>query len=524
MALSPQQEESRFRAEVEKVREFFSRPRFRYTERAHTPEDVVALRGSLEERPLSGFVATKLYNSLRNSYENGEFLHTFGALDTIQVTQMAKYLPCIYVSGWQCSSTASTTNEPGPDFADYPSNTVSNKVDQLFRAQLFHDRKQNEERSRMSLSEKEKNPAIDYLRPIIADGDCGFGGVTSIMKLMRLMIEAGAAGVHIEDQKAGAKKCGHLGGKVLVPVSEHVNRLQAFRLQADIIGTETVVVARTDAVSANYLENNIDIRDHAYIAGVVDRNIEPYAIANDKGAWLENTKMIRYPEAVAEVMRKDGKNDLALKFLSEAYRLSNDDARQLAGQYGYGNVYWNWEIPRSNEGYYRIVGGTDYATMRAIAFAGKADMIWMETSKPNLKQAVQFSKGVHSVFPNQMLAYNLSPSFNWDLIDDNEILRLQRELGKLGFVWQFITLAGFHLNSLATDLFAREYSKNGVMKYVTMIQREERKEGVETLTHQKWSGTELKDRELTVATGGTSSTGATSGATEDQFAFAKSKL
>lgn len=520
---TPQAEEANFANKLSSVRQFISSPRFRYTKRLYTAEDVASLRGTITPSPLSNYTAKKLYGLLRESFNNGKYLHTFGSLDPVQTVQMSKYLQCIYVSGWQCSSTASTTNDPGPDFADYPSNTVSNKVEHLFKAQLFHDRKQCEARSRMSLEEKSKNKKIDYLRPIIADGDCGFGGVTAVMKLMKLMIEAGAAGVHIEDQKAGAKKCGHLGGKVLVSMREHVNRLSAFRLQADIMNTETVIIARTDSVSAIYLDNNIDYRDHPYIAGVCDKNLISYADAINKEEWLNKAGLCRYPDCIANQMKKDGKLGLANEFLQKAYKLSNSDARQLAKSYGYGNVFWCWEKARSNEGYYRIVGGTDYAIARAIVFAPFADLVWMETPKPDLKQCIQFSRGVHNVFPHQMLAYNLSPSFNWDIINDDDTREFQDKVGKLGFAWHFITLAGFHLNALATDEFAREYGKNGVIKYVEMIQRREREKGVETLTHQKWSGTELKDKELTVATGGTSSTAAGKHSTEDQFG-ARSKL
>lgn len=520
---TPREEEKAFLSQVESVRELFSRERFRYTKRPYTPEDVAALRGTLTPKPLSNYTAVKLYNLCRENFDKGTFIHTFGSLDPIQITQMCKYLQCIYVSGWQCSSTASTTNEPGPDFADYPSNTVSNKVDQLFRAQIFHDRKQNEERSRMTYDEKLNKKKIDYLRPIIADGDCGFGGVTAVMKLMKCMIEAGAAGVHMEDQKAGAKKCGHLGGKVLVPITEHVNRLSAMRLQADIMGTETVIIARTDAVSAVYLENDIDIRDHPFIAGTILPNIEPFTVSSNKSEWLEKAQLCRYQDAIANAMKKDGKFELAKQFINDAMNLSRNDARQLATKLGYSNIYWDCQKARSNEGYYRIIGGNDYAIRRCIAFSPLADLTWVETSKPNINQCITLSRGIRSVVPHQMLGYNLSPSFNWDAsgMTDDEISAFQTNIGKMGFAWQFITLAGFHLNALAVDNFAKEYGQNGVVKYVEMIQREERKNGVETLLHQKWSGTELQDRALRVATAGGASTSASTDATEGQF---KAKL
>jgi len=511
--------------EIAEVKRWWGSERFRFTKRPYTAEQVVALRGTLQSVPASNYTAKKLYDICRTRYNRGEYAHTFGALDPVQVVQMAKYLDCVYVSGWQCSSTASTTNEPGPDFADYPANTVPNKVDQLFKAQLFHDRRQREERSQMSREERAKTPAVDYLRPIIADGDTGFGGMTSVMKLLKLQIDAGAAGVHLEDQKPGAKKCGHMGGKVLVPVREQVDRMSAARLQADIMGTETVLVSRTDACSATFLDNNIDPRDHPYISGSTNPHIGTLEAATDKDKWQAEAGLMRYTDAVAAAMEKARKPASAVAdWRAKSMQMSNPAARQLAASLGFGGVYWNWDAPRAREGYFRVIGGVDYSTMRAIAFSPVSDLIWMETATPNVAECKEFSDGVHAACPDQMLAYNLSPSFNWDAagMNDAAIQRFQGEIGRLGFTWHFITLCGFHANALAIDAIAKAYAgPKGVLAYVQMIQREERRLGVETLTHQKWSGAELCDRMLSVATGGGASTGALVGATESQFGASK---
>lgn len=518
-------EEAMYQAKTAEIEKWWASPRFAHTKRPYDARKVASFRPTVMAPPASNFTAKKLYDIMRSRFNEKKYVHTFGCLDPVQVTQMAPHLEAVYVSGWQCSSTASTSNEPGPDFADYPANTVPNKVDQLFRAQCMQDRKQNEERSKMTAEERAKTPRIDFMRPIIADGDTGFGGVTSVMKLLKMQIEAGAAAVHIEDQLPGAKKCGHMGGKVLVPVREHVNRLAAARLQADIMGTETVLIARTDAEAANGLSNNIDERDHPFIVGATVESAGKLDDTNDKEGWAGRAKPMRYSDCIAAAMKKAGKPEAAIKdWMTKSMKMSNKDARALATKLGFGNVFWCWEAPRTAEGYFAIQGGIDYAIVRAIAFADLADSVWCETAKPNIAEMQRFAGGVHAAKPNLMLSYNLSPSFNWDAagMSDADIQGFQGQLGKLGICYHFITLAGFHSNALIIDQFAKAYGgPKGVLAYVEMIQREERRLDVSTLTHQKWSGANFCDEMMQAATGGQSSTSASKGATEDQF---KAKL
>jgi isocitrate lyase len=404
--------------------------RWRGIQRVYQPEDVVRLRGTVVvEHTLARLGAEKLWKYLHEK----PFVGALGALTGNQAMQQVRAgLDAIYLSGWQVAGDANLAAQMYPDQSLYPADSVPAIVRRINNTLQRADQ----------ICHAEGDDSIDWLKPIVADAEAGFGGVLNAFELMKAMIEAGAAGVHFEDQLASAKKCGHMGGKVLVPTAEAVNKLTAARLAADICGVPTILIARTDADAANLLTSNVDERDHPFI-----------------------------------------------------------EKRE-----------------RSSEGYCYVKAGLDAAIARGLAYAPYADLVWCETAVPDLQQARRFAEGIYKQFPEKLLAYNCSPSFNWkQKLDDAAIARFQRELGAMGFKFQFVTLAGFHALNFSMYELARGYRERQMSAYVELQQAEFAAEaaGYTATRHQREVGAGYFDDVTHTVTGGQSSITALSGSTEE---------
>ena len=407
-------------------------PRWKGIQRGYTAADVVRLRGSVQvEHTLARRGAEKLWNLVNTE----PFVNTLGALTGNQAMQQVKAgLKAIYLSGWQVAGDANLSGEMYPDQSLYPANSVPMVVKRINNAFTRADQ----------IQWSEGKDEIDFFAPIVADAEAGFGGVLNAFELMKSMIDAGAAGVHFEDQLASVKKCGHMGGKVLVPTREAVAKLVAARLAADVMGTPTLVIARTDAEAADLVTSDIDPNDQEFCTG-----------------------------------------------------------------------------ERTVEGFYRTRPGLEQAVSRGLAYSDYADMVWCETGKPDLAYAKAFADAIHKKFPGKLLAYNCSPSFNWKKnLDDATIAKFQRELGAMGYKFQFITLAGFHSLNYSMFNLAHGYARNNMSAFVELQEAEfaAAEKGFTAVKHQREVGTGYFDA-VTTTIERESSTGALKGSTEDEQFF-----
>lgn len=567
--------------EIKKTQEWFDSARFKEITRLYSARQVVEQRGSIHaDYSIAREAASGFYKLLRELKAGGRSITTMGPYSPGQVVMMKRLgVKGIYLGGWATSAKGSITEDRGADLASYPLSEVPNEAATLVRALLSADKNQRYDRSRMSQAERDATPEVDYRPFIIADADTGHGGDAHVRNLIRRFVEVGVPGYHIEDQKPGAKKCGHQAGKVLVTVEEQIKRLNAARFQLDIMGVEGIIVARTDAEAANLLDSDADHRDFPFILGCTNPRIPTYkactlalfrqlhqlgasevnghllcelsqaeyemadawlskaglddAIAEAAAklksadaptfektfdgiagkmadAWEAASGIKTYAEAVADKMKfhEDDKHlDLSLEEWKEfAAKHSEFEVRRKVEEMGL-EVYWNPQAARTPDGYLQVKGGIEYAIAKSLAVAPFADIIWMETKTADLAYARQFAEAIHAVYPEKMLAYNLSPSFNWDTtgMSDEEMTAFPVELGKLGYVFNFITYGGHQVDGLAAEEFTTSLLKNGMLA-LAELQRKLRLLESPYKTPQSYVGGPRMDGALVASSGRTAST------------------
>jgi isocitrate lyase len=570
-----------FEAEIDETAGWLAGLRFEGITRLYSARQVVEQQGTIpSDYTVARVSAEQFYDRLRQLFSERKQITTFGPYSPGQAVALKRMgIEGIYLGGWATSAKGSVTEDPGPDLASYPLSQVPDEAAPIVRALLTADRNQRFARSRLTEAQRAASPEIDYRPFIIADADTGHGGDAHIRNLIRRFVEVGVPGYHIEDQKPGAKKCGHQGGKVLVGVDEQIKRLSAARFQLDVMKVPGIIVARTDAESATFLEGRGDERDHPFILGATSADLPTYKVGyltvlrklrelgiddarghllykisaaeyDEASAWLERMGVTRvleesgrafqqvggsvealldlvetqyleawqseanlksYPQAVADVIQfraDEGERfDMSAdEWLGFANRTSFHAARARAKSMGI-DIFWDCELSKTSEGYYQLQSGIDYAVARSLAVAPFADLLWMETKTADLADARRFAEAIHAEFPAKMLAYNLSPSFNWDTtgMSEEEMRRFPAELGKLGFVFNFITYGGHQIDGLAAEEFAAALKQDGMLS-LARLQRKFRLVESPYRTPQTLVGGPRLDAALMASSGGTAAT------------------
>src|SRR3954447_20806496 len=576
------QPQTPFEQDVAAVQRYFDSPRFDGIIRLYSARQVVEQRGTIPtDYPVARLAAAAFYDRLRELFAEHKSITTFGPYSPGQAVTMKRIgIEGIYLGGWATSAKGSTTEDPGPDLASYPLSQVPDEAAGLVRALLTADRNQQYLRLRMTDDQRAATPAVDYRPFIIADADTGHGGDPHVRNLIRRFVEAGVPGYHIEDQRPGTKKCGHQGGKVLVPSDEQIKRLNTARFQLDVMKVPGIIVARTDAEAANLTDSRADERDQPFLLGVTNLKIPSYKSCflamvrrfYDQGitelnghllyalpdgeyaaadAWLErhgiaaavaeaareyqdsadhsidalfdkvesefvdawqvDAGLMTYGEAVAELLEFRASEGEQLEMsVAEwrkfAQRAPMYTAREKARELG-AAVGWDCELAKTPEGYYQVRGGIPYAIAKSLAAAPFADILWMETKTADLADAREFAEAIHAQFPDQMLAYNLSPSFNWDTtgMTDDEMRAFPEELGKMGFVFNFMTYGGHQIDGVAAEEFATALKQDGMLS-LARLQRKMRLVESPYRTPQTLVGGPRSDAALAASSGRTATT------------------
>jgi isocitrate lyase len=571
-----------FDQQVAAAKKWFASPRFAGIIRLYSPRQVAEQQGTIPgDYTVARQASEGFYERLRELFQQRKQITTFGPYSPGQAVMMKRIgMEGIYLGGWATSAKGSLAEDPGPDLASYPLSQVPDEAAGLVRALLTADKNQHFTRMRMTEEQRKATPVVDFRPFIIADADTGHGGDAHVRNLIRRFVEIGVPGYHIEDQKPGAKKCGHQGGKVLVSVDEQIKRLNAARLQLDIMRVPGIIVARTDAESATFIESRGDERDQPFILGATNVDLPSYKAGylailrrlNELGvdevrghllfamseaeysaaySWLERVGLMsivteraaglkdmtsteldaaldkidtRYVEtwqaeagmktyalAVAEVLEfraSEGERfEMTVEeWLAFAKHASFYEAREKAKSMGV-HVIWNCEHPKTPEGFYHLQAGIDFAIAKSLAVAPFADLLWMETKTADLEDAEKFAHAIHAQYPDKMLAYNLSPSFSWDTtgMNDDQMKRFPEELGKLGYVFNFITYGGHQIDGLAAEEFATALKQDGMLA-LARLQRKFRLLESPYRTPQTLVGGPRLDAALMAASGRTAAT------------------
>lgn len=571
-----------FEQDVAATQEYFDSPRFEGITRLYSARQVAEQRGTIPaDYPVAREAATAFFPRLRELFGQKKSITTFGPYSPGQAVTMKRMgIEGIYLGGWATSAKGSINEDPGPDLASYPLSQVPDEAAGLVRALLTADRNQQYLRLKMTPEQRTTTPAVDYRPFIIADADTGHGGDPHVRNLIRRFVESGVPGYHIEDQRPGTKKCGHQGGKVLVPSDEQIKRLNTARFQLDIMRVPGIIVARTDAEAANLIDGRADERDQPFLLGATNLKIPPYkscflamtrhfhtlgvnelnghllyalpdgeyaaaeawlesqgilaaiataveAYKKDPGqsvdalfdgvesqfveAWQNDAGLETYGDAVAELLefreREGEKAELsAAEWRAFAAQASLYVARGKAKELG-ADVAWDPERVKTPEGYYQIRGGIPYAIAKSLAAAPFADILWMETKTADLADAREFAHAIHAVYPDKMLAYNLSPSFNWDTtgMSDDEMRAFPEEIGKLGFVFNFMTYGGHQIDGVAAEEFATALLQDGMLS-LARLQRKMRLVESPYRTPQTLVGGPRSDAALAASSGRTATT------------------
>jgi isocitrate lyase len=591
---SPSEQDSHnaFERDVAATQQYQDSPRFDGITRLFSARQVVEQRGTIpSDYIVAREAAEAFYPRLRELFAQRKSITTFGPYSPGQAVTMKRMgIEGIYLGGWATSAKGSISEDPGPDLASYPLSQVPDEAAGLVRALLTADRNQQYLRLRMSEEQRDRTPAVDYRPFIIADADTGHGGDPHVRNLIKRFVEAGVPGYHIEDQRPGTKKCGHQGGKVLVPSDEQIKRLNTARFQLDIMRVPGIIVARTDAEAANLLDSRADERDQPFVLGTTNLKIPSYkscflamvrrfyeagfkelnghmlyalpageyatadawlerhgiadlitqaAASPDHAqqsidavfdeieskfvdAWQNDAGLMTYGEAVAELLEfaeSEGESrDMSVEewrnFAQRApFYTASAKARELGA-----DPSWDSERAKTPEGYYQIRGGIPYAIAKSLAAAPFADILWMETKTADLVDAREFAEAIHAEFPDQMLAYNLSPSFNWDTtgMTDDEMRAFPEELGKMGFVFNFITYGGHQIDGVASEEFATSLRQEGMLA-LARLQRKMRLVESPYRTPQTLVGGPRSDAALAASSGRTATTKAMGeGSTQSQ--------